>query len=105
MFRQLANGPGVDLSSGDVSRLSGWLGVAGVLTAAVVACGGGQQGAPPLPSELRRLTDEPVQELACVSCHGPGGEAEDIPASPGMDLPDDHVPLEAPSGQPGDPSR
>lgn len=67
-------------------RLLGWVAVflsAATLTA---TCTGDD---PPLPEELRRFEDEPVQEAGCASCHAPGGTAEDVPAT-GTELPMDH---------------
>lgn len=67
-------------------RLSAWVGVLATAGALAVTCGG---DVPPVPEDLRRFEDEPVQEAGCAACHGPGGRAEDVPAT-GSDLPMDH---------------
>lgn len=67
-------------------RLLAW---GAVLTSAValsITCG---RDVPPLPEDLRRFEDEPVQEAGCATCHAPGGPAEDVPVI-STELPTDH---------------
>lgn len=69
-------------------RLLAWGAVLASTAALGVTCG---QDVPPLPEDLRRFEDEPVQEAGCAACHAPGGQAEDVPAT-GTELPMEHPP-------------
>lgn len=75
----------------ELRALAGWVLVAITVTAGAVACGGDDQAIPPLPPELERFRDEPVQELTCAACHGPNGRAADTPLPDGLrSTPSDH---------------